>query len=203
MLTKEEIEDRLAEVGELVNLSNEQYDELLDNGKLEIDLSSNKDNTTSSNTDEQDEIKEFTETSENKIFSKLKSNSLFGYKKYHGKVWQLLAKYLEKDYIITEAIVRSGHCAYKTTFYMENNELWGDSDLIQGQEIKLLDMISRDMDYNCTGMDGRDCDSYYLKRLDNNKYLLEIIVYNGKQRIEGKYTLEKRKDFLGKYGIEI
>ena len=172
-----------------ISLTESIYNELQSKGTATISINSADEEETVSEEINDEEI-HFSDTNTKKDTTSFVNNSS-EYQFARGTnrlAGEILADYLEKDWIIVQSIIRRGMAVYKTSFEIQPNEVYKEVRNAGNLEIKLLHQIANDVEVCSTGMDSRNCVSIIEQEKDGFLYLrMEIQFKDG--NVIAKYKM--------------
>lgn len=189
IISKEEIEGMLIGKGYDISLTNEQVASLNNKEEVEIPLQSSEEENYNVNTqEEQHQKKSFDGKG---IYGENISSRFEFLNRGTEKVWEVLADYLDRGYLITNLVIARQWCSYRCDFSFRNGEVYRDVYKVRGEEIELLRMIANDSYPDKTGCDGRRVLSKSIIKLDDGALGLKLSVYEEKGPIELKIVMDK------------
>ncbi len=199
MMNKDELEEYIYDnIGTAVNISDDMFMEFKKNGRLDIVTTVEEKVTveqqSSSNTNpfekEEGNKEKYTgskiQRNEFSIFGE--ENNLMGY--------EMLAPYLEKEFVIKEAIIRRGQSAYHFSYKLTSlSNASAQVKCIGSIEINLLFEITCNIRHNCTGMDNRRVVRYISQNKNDDEIwiMAEFDLKDDNGPVIGKYKLSTIK----------
>ena len=171
-----------------ISLTESIYNELQSKGTATISINSADEEETVSEEINDEEI-HFNNTPKKDTGSFVNNSSEYQFARGTNRLaGEILADYLEKDWIIVQSIIRRGMAVYKTSFEIQPNEVYKEVRNAGNLEIKLLHQIANDVEVCSTGMDSRNCVSIIEQEKDGFLYLrMEIQFKDG--NVIAKYKL--------------
>lgn len=188
------------EYGVCIAVTKAKFEELQDNGKVEIAVNVEEQSVDIGSGD-------FDLGGNNSIGNGEKGSDFIRDKRsYNSKTklnkqgYEVIMPYLERDYVISEAIITRGMSSYKSVLWLDDDgdTVWTKNKCLTPIEIKLLDKISNDISYDSTGMDTQTVVSM-MKQEKGSAVFLKLEFYFPDGNVIGKYKLIKAQEFENKY----
>ena len=176
-----------------IQLTEQYYNELVSKGLVKIVIGADEEAETDDGiTEELDDEIEITSSSniaKKDTTSFVNNSSEYQFARGINRLaGEILADYLEKDWIIVQSVIRRGMAVYKTSFEIQPNEVYKEVRNAGNLEIKLLHQIANDVEVCSTGMDSRNCVSIIEQEKDGFLYLrMEIQFKDG--NVIAKYKM--------------
>ncbi len=188
IISKDDIENMLIGKGYDISLTDEQVTKLNNKEEVEIPLQSSEERTETATAKETSTNKSF----DNKgIYGENISSRFEFLQRGTEKVWEVLADYLDRGYLITNLVVARGWSSYRCDFNFRKGEVYRDVYKVRGEEIDLLRMIANDSYPDKTGCDGRRVLNKSITKLDDGALGIKLLVHEDKGPIELKIVMDK------------
>lgn len=194
MMSKDELEEFIYNnVGIAVNISDDMLSEFRKNGRLDITTTvEEKVTVEQQSTPNKNPFEKGEGNKEEYTGNKIQRNefSVFG-NNTNLKGYELIAPYMEKEYMIVEGIIRRGQAAVHFKHnWISPTKMDGKIRNIGSIRINLLEKIACDVWSNCTGMDNRNVISHIVQKKNNEIWIMaDFDLEDNEGPVTAKYRL--------------